>query len=68
MVDVVNEQDGLLGEVMPPEPLVRRSFKTLDALTDFIRTFKITHGGFAHGDFPEFGQCYLLEYPARSQE
>lgn len=62
------EQEVLVGEVMQPEQLTRRSFKTIEALADYIRTFKITHGGFAFGDYPEVGKCYLLEYPTRAQE
>lgn len=63
----LTEQAALVGEVMPPEPLTRRTFKTLEALADFIVTFKIVRGGFAYGDYPEVGTCYLLEYPTRQE-
>ena len=52
---------------MPTPELIRRPFKTLEALTDYIRTFKITNGGFGYGDYPEVGLCYLLEYPPRQE-
>lgn len=68
MVDVASEQEVLVGEIVQPEQLTRRSFATLDALADYIKTFQITNGGFAFGNFVEYGQCYLLEYPARSQD
>lgn len=61
----MTEQEALVGEVMPTPELIRRPFKTLEALTDYIRTFKITNGGFGYGDYPEVGLCYLLEYPPR---
>lgn len=61
------EQDVLIGQVMPQDQFTRRPFKTLEALVDYIRTFNITNGGFAYGEFPEFGTCYLLEYPTRQE-
>lgn len=66
MSEVANEQEGLVGEVFHPQ-LNQRFFKTLDGLADYIRTFEITQGGFAFGEFPGVGQCYLLEYPMRVQ-
>jgi len=63
----VFEEEGSVGQVMPQDQFTRRPFKTLEALTDFIRTFNITNGGFAYGEFPELGTCYLLEYPTRQE-
>lgn len=60
--------EALTGEVMPLEPITRRYFKTLKGLTDYIETFNITHGGFAYGEVPEVGLCYVLEFPSRVQE
>lgn len=67
MTEAVNEQEGLVGEVIHPQ-ITQRFFKTIDGLTDYVRTFQITNGGFAFGDYPGFGQCFLLEYPTRGQE
>lgn len=58
---MLNEQI-LEGEVDRPL-IIQRYFKTLQALTDFVLLFNLTNGGFAHGDYPGVGRCYLLEYP-----
>lgn len=64
----MEDHDGLVGMVLPPaDNIMRRPFKTLEALTDYIRTFKITHGGFGYGEFAGFGVCYMLEYPVRQE-
>lgn len=66
MLDVVEEQVALEGEVQHPN-LNQRYFMTLDGLADYIRMFKITHGAFAYGEVKDVGFCYYLEYPARDQ-
>jgi hypothetical protein len=63
----VNEQQPLIGSVIPPQ-ITQRTFRTLDGLADYIKTFEITRGGFALMDVPEVGQRYVLEYPTRVQE
>lgn len=63
-----DQQDALVGEVMPKEPITQRYFKTLKGLTDYIQTFNITHGGFAYGEVADVGLCYVLEFPTREQE
>jgi phosphoribosylformylglycinamidine (FGAM) synthase-like amidotransferase family enzyme len=63
-----SEQDVLVGQILPPQEITQRTFKTIEALTDYIRIFNITRGGFAYGDYPEVGLCYLLEYPTRVQD
>lgn len=67
MTEVANEQEGLVGEVIPPQ-VTHRFFKTIDGLADYIKTFEITQGGFAPAFVQDVGQCYLLEYPTRVQE
>lgn len=61
------EQDVKEGEVEHSQ-VIQRTFKTLDALADFIKTFGIVHGGFAPGFVEGLGHVFILEYPFREQE
>jgi hypothetical protein len=54
------------GEVFHPQ-VTQRYFVTLEAMADFIRTFAITNGAFAHGNYANVGPSYLLEYPRLEQ-
>ena len=66
MTQAVLEQDGLVGEVEHPQ-IVQKFFRTQEGMCNYVTTFNITHGGFAYGDYPEHGLCWLLEYPYREQ-
>ena len=67
MEETVNQQEGLVGEVFPPD-VTQRFFKTIDGLADYIKTFEIIQGGFGPGFVEGIGQCYILEYPGKEQE
>jgi hypothetical protein len=67
MEEVVNQQEGLEGEVIPPQ-VTQRFFKTIDGLADYIKTFEIIQGGFGVGFVDGVGQCHILEYPTRVQD
>lgn len=67
MTNVTDHQEGLVGEILPPDQLTRRTFNTLTELADYIRAFQITTAGFGHFDCPGIGPRYLLEYPTRFQ-
>lgn len=66
MVDIEKEQEALVGEVEHPQ-IVRVGFQSLEGMTDFIRIFGITNGGFAYMDASGDGKPYILEYPPRSR-